>query len=329
MKKTAQKFVMYLLTAGAVLYLVREGMLSGDKFVFAPGWALWLCAGSAVFIVSIAGSALRFQLLMQLMRISPPAFGATARCFFRGLLPQFFATQLAFDAMRAYFLGKNGVAGGDIAGSIFVDRLLGIAAFVFFACIGFVAFVSSQRFLLAVLVAAALVLVLPIALIGWRHLAAGVRFRFLSAIPGSTLLCRAADSLARLRNEKGRLFLLQVLAIFTQLCQLLCVFCVSRALKNVELPPFQAIVAGAIASLTGLLPLPLAGVGVGESVFGAAAAELRQSGGPADFAPIFLLNRLLFMTIAVLAWLPLSIRLGGDKNDGALNGHDLKKEKDR
>lgn len=313
--KTVWKTAMYLLTAWAIVHLAREGMFSGNNFVFSSAAWLWLCAGCAAYALSVGGLALRFHLLMRLMRISPPPLDATVRCFFHGLLPQLFGTQLAFDALRAYFLGKRGVAAADIAGSVLVDRLLGIAAFLFFSLTGLAVIVDSRRFLPAVLAALALSLALPSALIGWRALVAGGRFPFLKSLPGSAFLCEMAVSLLRLKGQKRRFMALQCLAIAAQFCQLSCIYCAARALDGSELSLFETTVSGSLASLVGLLPLPLSGLGVSESVFGAVASEMRRTGGAADFAPVFLLNRLIAMAMAVAAW--IFVRDGDRTEDAA------------
>lgn len=70
---------------------------------------------------------------------------------------------------------------------------------------------------------------------------------------------------------------------------------------------------GSLALFTTAIPLPMAGLGVGEAAFGEVVARVRGEAALADFAAIFLVYRFssLALGTASYLWLLLSRKMAG------------------
>lgn len=297
----------WLLVVAAVIWLVREGMLSSGKFSFAPAAPLWLAGGAVLYVSCVFGFAWRFHLMVRSLAY-PSTFGGQVRLFLAGLLPQMIGSALAFDIMRAMALRRAGVPGGAIGGILLTDRMLGVLALLFSLVAILLLFLDMGDVWLSLWLAIFFIAAIPLCFFAWNGAANSSRFAFLNSVPGSKLVCGMAEAMRLLCRRPAYLVALFMMSVILQVAMLTVLYCVGNALLNAKLPLIDAIAGGVVATLTTIVPLPAAGAGVGEGVFGAVAAATSGRGDAADFAPVYLMNRLLLLGIGVAAWLWLAVR---------------------
>lgn len=295
----------WLVAACAVGWLLREGMASGGKFAFTTTAPWWLAAAAAVYIGSTAGMAVRFHFLLRMLG-RPSGIREQMRLFFAGLFPQLIGSIFAFDAMRAAVLHRSGMTAGMIGGALLSERLIGLLTLLFTSASLLFLFLELGDVWISLAAAAFCAALVPLLFQAWRKAVATNRPAFLKSLPGSSLVCSMADTMQALARKPLNLLALFLMSIIVQLTQLSMVYFVGNALKNIQLPFIESITGSALAGLTGMFPLPMGGAGVGEGVFGAVAAAAQGRGNAADFAPAYLLCRLLNLAVGAAAWLWLA-----------------------
>ena len=308
-RKTIRKFGIiagWALVCGAIAYLAHMGMFSRSVYRFTPeAWARLVLCG-ILFAVVTCGLAVRFCLVLAAMG-GAPAWTGQVRIYFAGLLLQAFGSNFAFDAMRGLLMKKSGMGGGLIVGSILADRILGLTAFLFFGFAGLGFLFDPERYAPVLAVSALAAVLLPGMIVLWWKVIASGRFPRLSSLPGASLAASVGEALHCLVRRPLRLFAIQTVAVAVNFLMLVCYYVAAGAIATVELSLTECVVGGAIANLVSLLPLPVTGLGVGESVFGNVVAGLRNEAVVGGFASVFFLVRIVVIVVSILSWLAVSV----------------------
>lgn len=297
---TFWRIAKWVFIAAAVAYLAKAGMFSWDRFRLSRGDWAWCLACAVVFALVIAGAALRFHFLLRTLGCGSE-WRAQLRLFYGGLFLQMVGSNFAFDAMRALLMRRGGMAGGMIATSLLADRLLGLTASLFFGFSGLLLLFEPGRYLTVLAISAALAIAAPLAPIGWRRLVSSGKCGRLASLPGSAFVSAMGESFLLLARRPGPLLTLQAMAIAIAFASFFCIYLAAAAL-GVGITLTECVIGGAIANLVTVLPLPITGLGLGESVFGGVVAGLRDSGQIVDFAPAFFLMRMISLVVGLAAW---------------------------
>ncbi len=135
-------------------------------------------------------------------------------------------------------------------------------------------------------------------------------------MPGAGFIESLGKSMWALRRAGALLLALFLLSVAGQLAFISALYCCSQAFVHAAVSPGEALAAGAVSSFTTAVPFPMAGLGIGEAAFGEVVVHMRESGNAADFAPVFLLNRVVILGIGIVSWLLMLCagrqRPGGD-----------------
>lgn len=290
----------------AVAYLWREGALSSERLRLSSS-AAWGLPLAALFLsLSVAAMSVRFHVLLRGCGC-PSVLAGQFKITFSALLMQQIGSDAAFDVMRVVGGKTMGGATAGIVAALMADRLLGLMALTAIAAVVLPGLWDGpEGVLLAAAVALALVAVPAVLVLFTRHVRARPGSRLLR-IPGSGFLAAVGASIAAYRGGAGVLAALFALSLAAHGCVFTALYFCGVSLAGAELAPLEAMAGGALSTFTGALPLPMAGLGVGEMAFGATVARLRGVGDAGDFAAIFLVNRLLLLTLGVVAWLWLAL----------------------
>lgn len=308
----------WLVMAVAVWYLWREGMLSAERLRLTPEAAYGLPAAVVCLGACTAFVAYRFHRLLRCLGVDSRLAGQ-ARIHFSGLLAQQIGSEVAYDAMRV--LGSRSMGGGtaDIVAAAVVDRLLGLLSLTAVAAASLAAAWGGTAWLAAALFPplAAAGLVGCVAL---GRAASSPGASRLRRVPGVGFAVGVCGALARYRSRGATLLALFFLAVAGHMCFFAALYFCGVSLAGAGASLAEAVAGGAASSYTAALPLPMAGLGVGEAAFGEVVSRMRGSGEAADFAPVFLANRLLLLALGAASWLWLSLSGGGPRGaagDGA------------
>lgn len=299
----------WLVLIAAVWYLWREGVVSADRLRLSAAAAFCLPLAGVCLCLCTALVAVRFHCLLGCLRVGSRLAGQI-RVHFSGLLAQQIGSEVAYDAMRV--VGTRAMGGGtaDILAAAVVDRLLGLLSLTAVTMVCLAAVWGGTVWLGAVLF-------VPLALAGLGvcvalgHRAASAEGSRLRRLPGVGFAVSVCGALRQYRSSGRTLGLLFFLAVAGHMCFFLALYFCGLSLEGARTSLPEAVTGGALSSFTGALPLPMAGLGVGEAAFGEAVSVMRGAGGMADFAPVFLANRLLLLAIGAASWLWLSLSGGG------------------
>lgn len=308
--QTVWRFGKWAIMAAAVWYLWREGALSLDRLRLSAD--AWRGLPLALLFLGLAAAGMGFRFHCLLRSLGCPSRAAgQLNIAFSGMLAQQIGSDAAFDAMRLIGAKSLGGRGSDIVAALMVDRLIGLAALSGWTMAGLALFWTGSGWLLpGVAVVAGLVLV-PAAFALCHSLLEKGALPWLWRLPGTRFAAAIGGAVKRFRRHGGRLAGLFALSLAGHACTFAALSRCGISLTGAAIRPAEAVVGGALASFTHLLPLPMAGLGVGEAAFGQAVAGLRGAADGGDFAPIFLLNRFLLLLMGMAAWLWLSLARSG------------------
>ena len=303
--------VMWTIMILAIGYLWHVGIFSRKNLAFSKSWWWGLPAAAGFIALSIATVAVRFHCLLLRMGC-PSTLREQLKINFSALLAQQIGSEAGYDVVRIVGVKAMGGRNEDILAAVMTDRILGIIALTGIAAAGLALYWNDAGWIAPTLVLLALLcLVLAVfPLCRWfeeRH----PRSRLVK-IRGFSFLAATGASLLRYRRSPVMLIALLLASAAVQFFWFMAVYCCGLSLEGIAISPHEAILGGALVAFTGALPLPLAGLGVGEVAFGGAIAHLRGSGDVAAFAPILLVHRLLVLLLGIAgwAWMTLSGKRG-------------------
>ncbi|MDR2827737.1 MAG: flippase-like domain-containing protein [Candidatus Adiutrix intracellularis] len=301
------KTAKWLVMAGALVYLGYMGVLSGEKLNFSN--SAWWCLPLAFFflILSVFTFSLRFHWLLTGLG-SPSNISRQLKIHFSGILVQQIGSEISFEALRLVSNRALGSRGPDILVAAILDRLLGVSTLILLIALTFTFFLSTDRWnqfrseliiFIVITLAAFLILALR------RRLTQLKRPSWLRHLPGGAFLVEVTKAIQTFRRPYIVLTTLFFLSLAGHLATFITLYFCGLSLTGINLSPLESVTGGAIFLFTGALPLPLAGLGVGETVFGQVVADMRGLGIPADFASVFLINRLFLLILGTISWLCL------------------------
>lgn len=304
----------WVVLAAAVWYLWREGALSRDRLRLSETAVYGLTAALLFQAANTALIAFRCHCLFRCLG-APSGLGRQLRLHFSGLLAQQVGSELAYDAMRLLGGSRMGGRGTAVFAALMADRLLGLVALTALTIASLALFWEGIGWVPAVSVAAVVSAVVPLAFAWWHGKTAGNPESRLWRVPGAGLASAIGGAMLEFRRRGATLAALLVVSVAAHLCMFAALYFCGSALENCAVTAGEALTGWALSTFTGILPLPMAGLGVGETAFGETVAKLRGAGAGADFAPVFLVNRLLVLTLGTLSWFGLTLFGGGTRNN--------------
>lgn len=295
----------WVIPALAILYLWREGtfsashlQLSGSACSRLPAAVLFLCLATLAV-------ALRFHFLLRRLGVASTIPGQLWLNF-PGLLVQQIASDAAFDAVRILGARRMGGKGATIFAALMADRVLGLLALTTIACAGLAWSWKDSEWLYAVLPLLLALVLLPAAFIACAALKEKGH-SWTERIPGFSFLASTGSGLKEYRHSVPLLISLYGLSCLAHMCMFMALYFCGQSLLHATTSPSESIVGGAMSSFTTILPLPMAGLGVGEAAFGETVAAIRGDGEKAGYAAVFLTNRFLLLSLGAVSWLCMAI----------------------
>lgn len=291
----------WMVPAAALYYLWREGMFSPERIRLTPSTAWNLAAALVLIAVATLLVSVRFHVLLRCMGVRS-TMRAQARLNFPGLLVQQVASEAVFDMMRIVGAKKMGGNNATVLAALMADRLLGLLSLTTITVCGFAWFWKGSGWAYAAVLPLGAIVLLPCGLFLASFLYER-QYSWFRRIPGSAFVASIGKTLGAFRHHGGTLTVLFCSSCVTHALLFAALYFCGRTLDVPPPTPAESIVGGAVTSFTGILPLPMAGLGVGETAFGETVARMRGHSEAASYAGVFLINRILIIALGVMSWL--------------------------
>jgi uncharacterized protein (TIRG00374 family) len=272
----------------------------------------WLL-GLAIYFIAIGFNVLKWQYLLRTLDLHVP-FPSLYRYNLVGL---FFAllplSMVGGDIARGWDLARHTKGrAAEVAVSVLVDRLVGLAGFLLASVLGLAAAVlvlgrPELGWLLATLGAVLLCFVLALAALISQRLR-GLVERLFNLGPLKRFLSlyqRLSDSVQGYRNHLGALFVALGIQLLTVLTTCVVNYLAAVA-TGTDAPLAWVFVLTPLTAFAPFLPSIASGLGWNQGVFYVLYVELAQLGGPNPeaFAGSVLLMSLAMQAIIILSGLP-------------------------
>jgi uncharacterized protein (TIRG00374 family) len=287
---------------GLTSFVLWKSGPSGVLRAAAGADLTWLAGACALVIVDRVLMAYRWWILLCAVDVHRrPPLAVVLRIFFVSTFVGTFLPSVGGDVYRAFSLSRHGVRSGQAAGSVLMDRLLGVLSMVIMAAAGLTG-VDSPAATPGVIGALAFTLAICALAFGMvfseRLAAVGRGVSGWIPVPRAQRL--AVDLIAAIRRfADARRELLGVLAlsIAVQVLRILQAICLGRAL-GIPLPAALYFAFIPVIVLVMQLPVTIAGLGTGNWAF---VTLFSQAGATRPDA--FALS-VLFIALGIIGNLP-------------------------
>jgi uncharacterized protein (TIRG00374 family) len=284
-----------VVTGLCTAYILWKINLRKTGHVLAHASVGWWLLALAIMVLSVWPMAWRWQKLLAARGVHE-SLGRLVRTYFVGYAAgQVLPTALGGDASRIYETARRHEgAGGAAAGTVLLERVLGGAATLVLAVVGFglaVGHYSVGGYIWVELAFVVLTIALGLVLFS-RRIAA--RFEPLLRI---RILREVYTAMHSFRNDAGLLLSLFALTLAVQAVRVLAIWASGKAV-GVDLSPRPYYVMGPLLFLVALVPFTINGFAVRESFFVSFLGALGIAADPA-FATGF-----LFFVVTIALALP-------------------------
>jgi uncharacterized protein (TIRG00374 family) len=252
-----------------LLILWRSDMGSVAAATRAADWR-WIAAACALVVLDRALMAWRWLLLIAPVASPPPPLGAVLRVFFvSSFVGTFLPASVGGDAVRAYGLKREAVAGGAAIASVAMDRALGVVS-VLIVGLGAVLFVTAAvpagvYWVLLAGGAASLLLAAAI----FHDQAAAVIASAVAHLPAAVLRRvggRVFDAVRTYRHHHGALALVLAASVGVQALRIVQAWALGRSL-GLDVSFAVYCVAIPLCVLIMQVPVTINGLGTGQAAF--------------------------------------------------------------
>jgi len=283
-------------------YLVWKIDLSKTLHLLAHAEIGYFFAAVAIMIGSVWPMAWRWQQLLRARGIDDRLSWLTRAYFVAYTAGQLLPTAVGGDAVRIYETARRHTGrGGDVAGSVLLERALGGAATLVLAAVGFVLAIGHYPVGPYLWIEGAFVI--GTIILGVALFSRSVRPLLAKTVPLLRLIRPAYEGIHGYRDHPGLLLGVFTLTLAVQSVRVLAIWFAGKAV-GVDLSPRPYYVMGPLLFLVLLVPFSVNGIAVRESFF---VSFLGRLGVGADeaFATGF-----LFFLVTLCLSLPGVLLLG-------------------
>ena len=232
----------------------------------------WRPIAAAVLLVLVDRALMAYRWIALLQTLDPvdrPPLAAILRVFFVSTFLGSFLPSVGGDAVRAYGIARLHISGGDAVASVFMDRMLGIAALFIMALFGLTLagqLAQNQVILASLAVAAGICLTTLLLVFSPRTAVAASRL--LSRLPHAAQHAghRLLESVQRYAAHHARLATVLTCSVGVQVLRIFQAYYLGRGL-SIEAPIATYFAVLPLILLIMLLPLTVNGLGTGQAAF--------------------------------------------------------------
>jgi glycosyltransferase 2 family protein len=289
--------------AGLTGYLLWRSHPGDVLRAVASADPAWILLAVVLVLADRALMAYRWIALLCIVRPGQrPPLGRLFEVFFVStFVGTFLPASIGGDAVRAYSISRDEVSGADAVASVFMDRMLGVAALLVMGVPGlfFARDLAANRAVLAGLAATAAISLATILTIFSERFGLWSA-RLIGTVPAPALRRMAhaiVESIRRYARFHWPLLNVLLASIAVQILRIVQAYCLGRSLGiDAALAAYFAFIP--VILLIMLLPITVNGLGTSQAAFVWFFARV----GVAD-APAFVLS-LLFVGLGIVGNLP-------------------------
>ena len=296
MRKAVRVVATLAITGLCTAYIVWKIDVGRTAHVLAHARAGWWLAAVAIMVASVWPMAWRWQRLLAARGVHD-SLRRLVRTYFVGYAAgQVLPTALGGDASRIYETARRHQgAGGAAAGTVLLERVLGGAATLVLAAVGFA--LAVGRYSVGGYIWVELAFVVGTVVLGIVLFSQRVAARAEPLLGRVRVLRSVYLALHSFRGEARLLTSMFGLTLVVQAARVLAIWCSGKAV-GVDLSPRPYYVMGPLLFLVALVPFTVNGLAVRESFFVSFLGELGVAADPA-FATGF-----LFFVVTIALALP-------------------------
>ena len=296
MRKAVRVVATLAITGLCTAYIVWKIDIGRTAHVLAHARAGWWLAAVAIMVASVWPMAWRWQRLLAARGVHD-SLGRLVRTYFVGYAAgQVLPTALGGDASRIYETARRHQgAGGAAAGTVLLERVLGGAATLVHAAVGFA--LAVGRYSVGGYIWVELAFVVGTLVLGVVLFSRRIAARAEPLLARVRVLRSVYLALHSFRGDARLLTSMFGLTLVVQAARVLAIWCSGKAV-GVDLSPRPYYVMGPLLFLVALVPFTVNGLAVRESFFVSFLGELGVAADPA-FATGF-----LFFVVTIALALP-------------------------
>ena len=296
MRKAVRVVATLAITGLCTAYIVWKIDIGRTAHVLAHARAGWWLAAVAIMVASVWPMAWRWQRLLAARGVHD-SLGRLVRTYFVGYAAgQVLPTALGGDASRIYETARRHQgAGGAAAGTVLLERVLGGAATLVLAAVGFA--LAVGRYSVGGYIWVELAFVVGTLVLGVVLFSRRIAARAEPLLARVRVLRSVYLALHSFRGDARLLTSMFGLTLVVQAARVLAIWCSGKAV-GVDLSPRPYYVMGPLLFLVALVPFTVNGLAVRESFFVSFLGELGVAADPA-FATGF-----LFFVVTIALALP-------------------------
>ena len=296
MRKAVRVVATLAITGLCTAYIVWKIDVGRTAHVLAHARAGWWLAAVAIMVASVWPMAWRWQRLLAARGVHD-SLGRLVRTYFVGYAAgQVLPTALGGDASRIYETARRHQgAGGAAAGTVLLERVLGGAATLVLAAVGFA--LAVGRYSVGGYIWVELAFVVGTLVLGVVLFSRRIAARAEPLLARVRVLRSVYLALHSFRGDARLLTSMFGLTLVVQAARVLAIWCSGKAV-GVELSPRPYYVMGPLLFLVALVPFTVNGLAVRESFFVSFLGELGVAADPA-FSTGF-----LFFVVTIALALP-------------------------
>ena len=296
MRKAVRVVATLAITGLCTAYIVWKIDVGRTAHVLAHARAGWWLAAVAIMVASVWPMAWRWQRLLAARGVHD-SLRRLVRTYFVGYAAgQVLPTALGGDASRIYETARRHQgAGGAAAGTVLLERVLGGAATLVLAAVGFA--LAVGRYSVGGYIWVELAFVVGTVVLGIVLFSQRIAARAEPLLRRVRVLRSVYLALHSFRGEARLLTSMFGLTLVVQAARVLAIWCSGKAV-GVDLSPRPYYVMGPLLFLVALVPFTVNGLAVRESFFVSFLGELGVAADPA-FATGF-----LFFVVTIALALP-------------------------
>jgi uncharacterized membrane protein YbhN (UPF0104 family) len=295
-RKAVRAIATLAITGLCTAYIVWKIDIGRTAHVLGHARVGWWLAAVAIMVASVWPMAWRWQRLLAARGVHD-SLGRLVRTYFVGYAAgQVLPTALGGDASRIYETARRHQgAGGAAAGTVLLERVLGGAATLVLAAVGFA--LAVGRYSVGGYVWVELAFVVGTVAIGVVLFSRRIAARAEPLLGRVRVLRSVYLALHSFRGDARLLASMFGLTLVVQAARVLAIWCSGKAV-GVDLSPRPYYVMGPLLFLVALVPFTVNGLAVRESFFVSFLGELGVAADPA-FATGF-----LFFVVTIALALP-------------------------
>lgn len=297
MKRTLISALKVAISLGLLIFLLSKPEIHQSWELFSKARLEFIILAFALYFMAIFANIYKWQLLLGALGMEVP-FANLTSYFFTGLFfGNFLLPMVAGDVMRGYGLAVDSEQAAEAVVSVLVDRLVGLASFLFGGLVGVTFAIWGMRRYDLLSLALVVVGVNALFALGFVSLLSRRLRCFLEKIIGAKpvflRLSRAVDAYRTRPEALGKAFLVALLGlILTSFVNL----CASEAVKA-GIPPVYIFILNPLTPFAPLIIPSVGGLGVNQGTFVFLYSTMARATTPAGaFSLSLLMQAIIYIT---------------------------------